>query len=108
MAEKSKSTTPFNSGQQTNAKGKSEKVEVKSNMSKVRNAGQPDPLAQAISGKEGYVPSGMHIFVRPAFHPAGAHYNPFGEFGEPTGNMKSKATNPMGGSGGKGTFRGKP
>ena len=133
MPSKSMHTEPFQSGQQTNAKDKGEKTKLKSNMSKERNAGSPDPLSQAIAGRDSYLPSGMHIFVQPTFHPAGAHYAPAGEFGKPTmGSLsKTKATNPgqkaskhngesalgkalnnrggnpLGGKGGSGTFRGR-
>ena len=134
MPSKPMHTEPFQSGQQTNAKDKGEKTKIKSNMSKERNAGGPDPLSEAIAGRDSYIPSGMHIFVQPSFHPAGAHYTPMGEFGKPTmgGLNKTKATNskqkgsnkkgesalgkalnqkggnPLGGKGGSGTFRGRP
>lgn len=133
MAEKSMHTEPFHSGQQSNAKGfGSEKTVLKSNMSKKRNAGGPDPLANAIRGRDSYLPSNGHPFHHSKTSKSGGtHYNPAGEFGRPTGKMMSKATdypshtsrpgenalgykrnlkgdNPLGGHGGSGTFRGKP
>ena len=110
MAEREVKTSQFMSGQQSNAKEAGPtKTVLKSNVSKMRNAGNPDPLSQALKGRDGYVPSGMHTFSHSkASKPGGAHYSPAGEFGKPKGNLMSKATNPMAGSGGKGTFRGKP
>ena len=108
MAEREVKTTPFNSGQQTNAaKTGPTRTTLKSNMSKVRNIGMPDPLSQALKGRDGYIPSDMHRFSHSkASKPTGTHYTPAGEFGKPHGKLMSKATNPMGGHGGKGTFRG--
>ena len=104
MAEKAMKTQPFQSGQNTNAWDKGEKTVLKSNMSKKRNVGQPDQLSQVLAGRDSYIPSGMHVFV-----PSGSvSYSPAGEFGKPTSKEGYKATNPMGRSGGKGTFRGQP
>jgi hypothetical protein len=108
MGERMGRTEPFNSGQQTNAKQSGEKVPVKFKMSKVRNAGQPDPLAQALVKPPPIAPTDMHKFAHSKTSRAGgAHYNPAGEFGRPTGRMMSKATNP-GGKKPSGTFRGHP
>lgn len=110
MATKELKTDSYESGQNSGAKGfPKQNVLLKSNVSKKRNAGQPDALTQAIAGRDGYIPSGMHPFSHSKTpKPRGAVYSPEGEFGRPTGTLKSKATNPMGGSGGKGTFRGRP
>jgi hypothetical protein len=107
MAEKTKRTEPWQSGQQSNAKGeKGDKVKVKVNMSEARWSGRNgDPLAEAIRGRDSYIPSGMHVFV-----PSGSvSYSPAGEFGRPVG-PKTKASDPMAGAlrSGRGTFRGKP
>jgi hypothetical protein len=86
MAERIGHTTPFQSGQNSNPRGgdKGEKVPIKNNMSKVRNAGQSDPLAQAIKGRDSYLPKNEHKFTHSkTSKPTGAHYNPFGEFGRP-------------------------
>lgn len=133
MPEKIEHTTGFKSGQKTNDKEPGGKVINKNNMSKVRNAGQPDPLSQALQGKEPpLLPANTHPFTHgKTSAPGGAHYSPAGEFGRPRGNLGSKATgmgshtsrpgsnslgnprnvrggNPLGGHGGEGTFRGKP
>ena len=109
MGEKVIKTTPFQSGQQTNAKGTSEPVKMYFKMSKVRNAGQPDALKQALTKPPPTLPSVNHEWTHSKTSKStGAHYNPAGEWGRPTGKLGSKATNPMGGSGGKGTFRGHP
>lgn len=77
-------TEPFEGGQNSAAREPGEKTVLKSNMSKVRNAGGPDPLKQALKGREGYIPSGMHGFNHSkTSKPTGAHYNPAGEFGRP-------------------------
>jgi hypothetical protein len=84
MASKPMHTQPFQSGQNSAAKDKGEKTSLKSNMSKVRNAGQPDPLSQALKGRDSYIPSGMHSFNHSkTSKPSGASYNPAGEFGRP-------------------------
>lgn len=85
MSQRMSHTEPFQSGQQTNAKDKSEKVSVKSNMSKVRNAGQPDPLAQALKGRQPpLLPADTHTFSHSKTSASrGAHYSPAGEFGRP-------------------------
>lgn len=134
MPERMGHTEPFQSGQNSAARGKSEKVPVKFNMSKTRNAGNPDPLSQALTGRQSYMPSDMHRFSHgKSSKPSGAHYRPAGEFGRPTAGsgFKSLATgmgshtsrpganavgspknrhggNPLGGHGGRGTFRGRP
>ena len=107
MANRTGHTEPFESGQQSNAKDKGEKVKIKSNVSKMRNAGNPDPLADSLKGRDSYIPSDNHTWTHSKTSKSGgAHYNPSGEFGRPKGNLGSKATNPMGGHGGKGSFGG--
>jgi len=84
MAEKAMMTEPFQSGQNTLARDKAEKTVLKNNMSKVRNAGGPDPLAQALKGRDAYIPSDMHTFRHSkTSKPTGVHYTPAGEFGRP-------------------------
>ena len=110
MPSRQEPVTPFKSGQRSNEHEAPGKAELKFKMSKVRNIGQPDPLSEAISGRSGYIPSDLNSFSHSkTSKPRGVHYSPAGEFGKPSvGSIgKSKATNPMGGHGGSGNFRGK-
>jgi hypothetical protein len=105
MGERTKHTESFQSGQNTNARGHAaERVPVKFKVAKMRNAGNPDPLAQTLIPPYVIHADTMH------FHSGGKPYSPAGEYGRPKigAEHKSKATNSMGGHGGKGTFRGKP
>src|SRR5438105_8991551 len=95
MPERTGHTEPFQSGQNSAARDKGEKVSVKFNMSKSRNAGAPDPLSQALTGRSSYTPRDMHPFSHgKASKPSGAHYRPAGEFGRPTAGkaFRSRAT----------------
>lgn len=93
MATKTEKTTPFQSGQQTNAKGKSESVPVKSNMSRVKNSGRGDALHSALGHRDSYIPSDNHIVHHTTtVTPMGAHYSPAGEFGTLSGGSGYKAT----------------
>jgi hypothetical protein len=93
MPERMGHTEPFQSGQQTNARDKGEKVPIKFKMAKERNIGQPDPLAEAIKGRDSYIPRDLHPFTHSkASKPGGAHYSPAGEYGRPHGKFGSKAT----------------
>jgi len=138
MPERMGHTEPFQSGQNTLARDKAEKVPIKFNLSKQRNIGQPDMLAEAIKGRDSYIPKDLHGFShRKTPRPRGALYHPMGEFGKPSAGRehRSRATgidshtsrpgsnavgrpsggrggNPLGnpdfGRGGYGSFRGEP
>ncbi len=111
MSERMGHTEPFQSGQSSNERGpKGEKVPVKFKMGGQRNAGMPDPLTQALTAPPHIYADTVHFYHSGTSAAKGARYNPAGEFGRPTtgSSGKTKATNPMAGSGGKGTFRGKP
>ena len=83
MAEKMGHTEPFLSKQNSVEKDKGEKVPIKSRMSKVRNAGVPDPLTQALKGRNSYTPTEHTWTHSKTPKPTGAHYNPAGEYGRP-------------------------
>lgn len=83
MAEKEIKTTRFMGGQNTSERTSAAgKVPLKNNMSRVRNIGQPDPLSQAIAGRDSYLPSNMHPFKHSKTSKRES-YNPAGEFGRP-------------------------
>lgn len=90
MGERMQSTTAFKAGQSTNEhKGDAPKVKVKENMSQVRHNGEPDPLVQALKGRDTYIPQGMHKFSNSK---TSKPYAPMGEFGKPADRFKTKAT----------------
>lgn len=83
MTVRIKETTPFQSGQQTNARGKADSVKIKSNMSKQKNSGNADGLHTAL-GHRGppLLPGDNHIVhYTTTVTPTGARYEPRGEFG---------------------------
>jgi hypothetical protein len=84
MAERMGRTEPFHGGGNTKEKGQpAQKVPVKFKMSEVRNAGSPDPLAQALVAPPRVFSDTMKFQKKPV-RPKGANYNPAGEFGRPT------------------------
>ena len=105
MGERNAKTEPFQSGQQTNARDKGESTKVKFKMAKVRNAGQPDPLVQSLVSPPHIYADTVHFYSGTGGKPY--QPEPWGKV-QPNKNMTSKATNSMGGDGGKGTFRGRP
>jgi hypothetical protein len=110
MPERMGRTEPFQSGQKTNDRDKGEKVPIKFKMAKSRNIGQPDPLSEALKGRDSYIPKDLHPFTHSKTSKSGgAHYNPAGEFGRPTtgSSGKTKATNSMAGHKPSGSFRGR-
>jgi hypothetical protein len=94
MAERQVKTTPFLSGQQTNAKPTGPtKTTLKVKMAKERNIGQPDALSQALKGRDSYIPGDLHKFSHTkTVASRGAHYSPAGEYGRPSGKLGSRAT----------------
>jgi hypothetical protein len=109
MAERTMHTEKWNSGQQSNAKGeKGDAVKVKAKMARVRNAGNPDPLTQSLIPPVHILANTVHFMHSAQPKSRGASYSPAGEYGRPTTGKsgKTKATNPMGGSGGRGSFGG--
>jgi hypothetical protein len=108
MAERQAKTEPFHGGGNTTAKGQpAQKVPVKSKMSMVRNAGQPDPLAQSFIAPPHVYANTVHFNYQGNDNKRRG-YNPEGTYGTPKTAFKTKATNPMAGHGGRGTFRGNP
>jgi hypothetical protein len=95
MPERMGHTEPFQSGQNTVARDKAEKVPIKFDMSKVSRNGIPDPLKEAIAGRSSYIPRDMHEFRHgKTSRSRGALYHPMGEFGTPKigPEHKTKAT----------------
>lgn len=97
MAERMQSITPYHSGQNSTERGPKEpKVPIKANMARTsRNAGQPDPLAQALVVHVPILPSGSQTWTHSiTSKPTGARYSPAGFNGKPTlGKMSAgKAT----------------
>jgi len=66
MPSRTQSTTPFKSGGNSSEHEKSgEKVKVHYKMAKARNAGQPDPLSQALVEPPRVFKDTMHFLKRP-------------------------------------------
>lgn len=94
MTTKMEKTTPFKEGQNTNDhKGDAPKAPIKSNMSKVKGSGVSDALHAALSHRDSYIPSDNHVITHTTrIEPAGAHYEPRGEFGRVQGRQAVPAT----------------
>ena len=60
MAIRDAGVTSFQGGQNTLAHEKAGKVQVKTNMSKVRNIGIPDMLVASLKGRSSYLPKDEH------------------------------------------------
>lgn len=91
MPERLQSTTRFMSGQNSGTHEKAgEKIKVKTNMSKSRNIGQPDPLAKALATPMRELPSGSQPFAKRAVDPKGHKYTPAGFNGKPSIGSGSK------------------
>lgn len=77
-----KSTSPFQSGQNSSAKGDpAEKVPVKSKGSMMKMGGVKDPLRQALSSAKKDSGNRESFFHSRVSKPTGARYEPRGNFG---------------------------
>jgi hypothetical protein len=104
MPERKQAITPYQGGARGNDYQKPEpRTPVRFNMSKSRNIGQPDPLSEAIKGRNSYIPGDFDRYSHSKTPKSrGAHYNPAGEEGRPHGKMMSKATDYTRHPGGRG------
>jgi hypothetical protein len=93
MGTRTQAVEPFHmsQGPSTEKPVKSEPTKVRFKMAQVRNIGQPDMLSQSLTTPPREFMNIQH-FAKRKIEAGGHHYAPDGEFGRPTGRMKSKAT----------------
>lgn len=132
MPERMGHTEPFQSGQNSAARDKGQKVPIKFKMRQERNIGQPDSLIQALTAPPRQAIKDTQSFLKRGVTAGGQAYRPYGAplrgrlpisgtkatgMGSHTSRPGQNALgsprnlrgdNPLGGHGGRGTFRGRP